>query len=152
MGRSARGVRAMNLAGDDHIISCDVAGDGEDVMLLSERGVGKRTRFDEFTPHHRATGGMLAMKISERTGRLVACHAVHEQDEMIAVTVRGRMIRVAVQEIRLLGRAATGDITVRLDEGDLVADCSVVRADALRSGEPEDGETRSLPFEGSDPT
>ena len=151
MGRSARGVRAMNLAGDDHIISCDVVGDGEDVMLLSERGVGKRTRFDEFTPHHRATGGMLAMKISEKTGRLVACHAVHEQDEMLAVTVRGRMIRVAVQEIRLLGRAATGDITVRLDEGDLVADCSIVRADALQSDEPDGGKAGSLPFEAPDP-
>ena len=61
------------------------------------------------------------------------------------------MIRVAIQEIRLLGRAATGDITVRLDEGDLVADCSIVRADALQSGGPDGGEADSLPFEAPDP-
>ena len=69
------------------------------------------------------------MNRGPRTGRLVCCHAVRDQDEMIAVSTRGRTIRVAVQEIPLLSRVAMGNITVRLDEGDLVADGTIVRTE-----------------------
>lgn len=129
MGRGARGVQAMRLAPGDFIISCDVVCEDCDILILSERGVGKRTRFAEFTPHHRATSGVRAMNLGPRTGRLVCCHAVRGQDEMIAISTRGRTIRVAVQEIPLLSRVAMGNITVRLDEGDLVADCTIVRTE-----------------------
>ena len=106
MGRGARGVRAMRLAPGDSIISCDVVSEDCDILILSERGVGKRTRFAEFTPHHRATSGVRAMNLGARTGRLVCCHAVRDQDEMIAVSTRGRTIRVAMQEIPLLSHVA----------------------------------------------
>ena len=140
MGRGARGVRAMRLAPGDSIISCDVVSEDCDILILSERGVGKRTRFAEFTPHHRATSGVRAMNLGARTGRLVCCHAVRDQDEMIAVSTRGRTIRVAVQEIPLLSRVAMGNITVRLDEGDLVADCTIVRTEGGMGERTEGGE------------
>lgn len=136
MGRSARGVRGMRLAPDDVIISCDVVSEESHILILSERGVGKRSRFEEFTPHHRGTSGVRAMNLGPKTGRLIGCWAVRDQDEIIAITTRGRMIRVAVQEMPLLSRTAMGNITVRLDEGDLVADCSIVRMDEDRP-EPE---------------
>ncbi|MDR2522646.1 MAG: DNA gyrase subunit A [Synergistaceae bacterium] len=129
MGRSARGVRGMRLTPGDHIISCDVVSAESHIFILSEKGVGKRSRFEEFTPHHRGTSGVRAMNLGPKTGRLVGCWAVREQDEIIAITARGRMIRVAVNETPLLSRTAMGNITVRLDEGDAVADCSVVRID-----------------------
>jgi DNA gyrase subunit A len=129
MGRDARGVRGMHLAPGDVIISCDIVNEESHILILSERGVGKRSRFEEFTPHHRGTSGVRAMNLGPRTGNLVGCWAVREQDEIIAITSRGRMIRVAVHETPLLSRVAMGNITVRLDEGDLVADCSVVRVD-----------------------
>lgn len=129
MGRSARGVRGMRLAPGDVIISCDVVDEMSHVFILSERGMGKRSRFEEFTPHHRGTSGVRAMNLGPKTGKLVGCWAVREQDEIIAITTRGRMIRVAIQETPLLSRTAMGNITVRLDEGDLVADCSVVHMD-----------------------
>ena len=147
MGRGARGVKGMNLAPGDVIISCDViskkpdqspAGDTlfeaarsleSHVFILSERGVGKRSRFDDFTPHHRGTSGVRAMNLGPKTGKLIGCWAVREYDEIIAITTRGRMIRVAISETPLLNRTAMGNITVRLDEGDLVADCSVVQMD-----------------------
>ncbi len=140
MGRGARGVRAMRLAPGDSIISCDVVSEDCYILILSERGVGKRTRFAEFTPHHRATSGVRAMNLGPRTGRLVCCHAVRDQDEMIAVSTRGRTIRVAVQEIPLLSRVAMGNITVRLDEGDLVADCTIVRTEGGMGERTEGGE------------
>ena len=129
MGRGARGVRGMRLAPGDVIISCDVVSAESDILVLSERGVGKRSRFEEFTPHHRGTSGVRAMNLGPKTGRLIGCWAVREQDEVIAITTRGRMIRVAVSDTPLLSRVAMGNITVRLDGGDLVADCSVVRVD-----------------------
>jgi DNA gyrase subunit A len=149
MGRDARGVRGMHLAPDDVIISCDVIAqeDGPDadqeaenyILILSERGVGKRSRFEEFTPHHRGTSGVRAMNLGPRTGKLVGCWTVREQDEIIAITTRGRMIRVAVSDTPLLSRVAMGNITVRLDEGDAVADCSVVRMEGeLPSAQEQD--------------
>jgi DNA gyrase subunit A len=139
MGRSARGVRGMRLAPKDFIISCDVVSAECHIMILSERGVGKRSRFDEFTPHHRGTSGVRAMNLGPKTGRLVGCWAVRDQDELIAITTRGRMIRVAVQEMPLLSRTAMGNITVRLDGGDQVADCSIVRMDDAPAPLPETG-------------
>ncbi len=148
MGRGARGVRAMRLALSDSIISCDVVSEETDILILSERGVGKRTRFAEFTPHHRGTSGVRAMNLGPKTGRLIGCHAVRDQDEMIAITARGRMIRVAVQEMPLLSRVAMGNITVRLDEGDLVADCTIVRME----DESGTNEAPSAPlFDGTEP-
>ena len=146
MGRSARGVRAMNLAPGDLIISCDVVSSDADILILSELGFGKRTRFEEFTPHHRATSGVQAMNLTAKTGRLVGCHAVRDQDEMIAITARGRMIRVAVHEMPLFSRAAMGNITVRLDEGDRVADCSIVRTPEEQPESAGDA-TGLLPFD-----
>ena len=145
MGRGARGVQAMRLAPGDFIISCDVVCEDCDILILSERGVGKRTRFAEFTPHHRATSGVRAMNLGPRTGRLVCCHAVRGQDEMIAISTRGRTIRVAVQEIPLLSRVAMGNITVRLDEGDLVADGTIVRTEDRMEGQTEGGEEQRKP-------
>ena len=69
------------------------------------------------------------MNLGPKTGKLVGCWTVMEHDEIIAITTRGRMIRVAVNDTPLLSRTAMGNITVRLDEGDLVADCSIVRMD-----------------------
>jgi DNA gyrase subunit A len=134
MGRDARGVRGMHLAPGDVIISCDIVNEESHILILSERGVGKRSRFGEFTPHHRGTSGVRAMNLGPKTGNLVGCWAVREQDEIIAITSRGRMIRVAVHETPLLSRSAMGNITVRLDEGDLVADCSVVHIEEEEPG------------------
>ncbi|MBQ7263569.1 MAG: DNA gyrase subunit A [Synergistaceae bacterium] len=148
MGRDARGVRAMALAEGDRIISCDVVDTDSEILILSERGFGKRTRFDEFTAHHRATGGVRAMNVTPKTGRLLGCYTVREQDEMIAITSRGRTIRVAVGELPRSGRTSMGNITVRLDEGDLVAGCSIVRAEPPSA---LDGDaTGTLPFAGPD--
>ncbi|MDR3265865.1 MAG: DNA gyrase subunit A [Synergistaceae bacterium] len=151
MGRSARGVRAMRLAPNDVIISCDVVSAECRIMILSERGVGKRSRFEEFTPHHRGTSGIRAMNLVAKTGRLIGCWAVRGQDEVIAITTRGRMIRVAVHEMPLLSRTAMGNIAVRLDEGDLVADCSIVRMGDEPAPQTEAGTTRMLPLEESAP-
>ena len=136
MGRSARGVRAMRLDPGDCVIGCDIVHPAKTSLIISQRGVGKRTEYDDFTTHHRGGGGVRAMNLGRKTGVLVGCWGVSDDDEVIAITNRGRMIRVAASEIPLLSRGATGSITVRLDEGDMVADVSVVPGDVSREAVP----------------
>ncbi len=134
MGRAARGVRGIRLAKGDYVIGCDRVFDNRWPLLLSEKGVGKRTHYDEFMLRHRGGLGVKVMNLSEKTGLIVGCWSVAEEDEIIAITSRGRMIRLAVAETPVLGRTARGSIMVRLDEGDTVADASVVST-------TEDGDT-----------
>ncbi|MCF4151634.1 DNA gyrase subunit A [Dethiosulfovibrio sp. F2B] len=129
MGRSARGVKAMRLKDGDRIISCEVVTEDRRPILVSETGIGKRTNFEDFTVHHRGGGGMKVMTTNSRTGLLAAATSVSEDDEIIVMTAKGRMIRVAAKEIRVLGRTAAGSIVVRLDGGDSVVDLSVVKMD-----------------------
>jgi DNA gyrase/topoisomerase IV subunit A len=75
------------------------------------------------------------MSLGPRTGKLVGCWSVGEHDEIMAITARGRIIRVAASDVRLLSRMAQGSITMRLDEGDSVVDCSVVRNSSPRIDE-----------------
>jgi DNA gyrase subunit A len=126
MGRAARGVIGIRLSEGDRVISCDVVTADRLALVISERGVAKRTVFDEFTLRHRGGMGVRAMNVGKRTGLLVGSRAVAEDDEIMVITSRGRIIRVAVSEIPILSRTAMGNITVRLDEGDSVADVSVV--------------------------
>jgi DNA gyrase subunit A len=135
MGRVARGVIGMRLAGGDKVISCDVVDDSRQVLVISEKGVGKRSSFSEYTAHHRGTSGVRAMLLGAKTGKLIGCWSVGEHDEIMAITARGRIIRVATSNVRLLSRMAQGSITMRLDEGDSVVDCSVVRNSSPRVSE-----------------
>lgn len=129
MGRSARGVKGIRLEEGDSVISCEVVTSDRLAMVISERGVAKRTSFEEFSIHHRGGKGVKAMNLGRKTGPLVGSWAVAEDDEIMVITSRGRMIRVAVAEIPRLSRTAMGTITVRLDDGDSVADVSVVCGD-----------------------
>ncbi len=141
LSRSARGVNAMRLKKGDRVLSCDVVDDSRKIFVLSENGIGKRTDFSEFSTHHRAGVGVFIMDLSDKTGSLSASLALHENDDIIVITSKGRTIRVSASEISTLRRQAQGSKVLRLDEGDTVADCSVVR------GSDDTGETGNIPFE-----
>ncbi|WP_455759892.1 DNA gyrase subunit A [Cloacibacillus evryensis] len=129
LGRQAQGVRGIRLDDGDSVVGCDVVSDGRHVLFISERGIGKRTSYDEFTQHHRAGYGVRAMKLSEKTGDLVGAWGVQDDEEIIVISSKGRMVRIGAQEISTLSRTATGYMIVTLDEGDTVADISIVRKD-----------------------
>ncbi|HOR54059.1 MAG TPA: DNA gyrase C-terminal beta-propeller domain-containing protein, partial [Synergistales bacterium] len=128
LGRQARGVRGIRLKAGDSVVGCDIVKPGHQVLLVSELGVGKRTAFDEFTAHHRATAGVRAMRISSKTGLLVGAWGLMDEDQIIVMTNRGRVIRMNVDEVSTLGRTATGYRVVKVAEGDMVADISVIRS------------------------
>ncbi len=128
-GRQAQGVRGIRLDEGDSVVGCDVVAEGREVFFISEYGIGKRTAYDEFTRHHRAGYGVLAMRLSGKTGNLVGAWGVHDEEDIIVITSRGRMVRICAKEISTLSRSATGYTVVSLDEGDAVADISIVRRD-----------------------
>ena len=144
LGRAARGVRAIKLKDGDRVLSCDVVDDNKKIFVLSENGIGKRTAFSDFTPHHRATGGVYIMDLNEKTGSLSASLTLNDNDELIIITSKGRTIRMAVNKITVLRRYATGSRVISLDEGDTVADCSLIRG---QDDEDNNEATASIPFE-----
>ena len=118
MGRTARGVRGMNLEDDQNVIAMLVAGDeSQSVLTATENGFGKRTPIAEYTRHGRGTKGMIAIQTSERNGKVVAATLVNENDEIMLITTGGVLIRTRVSEIREMGRATQGVTLIAVEEG-----------------------------------
>lgn len=118
MGRTARGVRGMQLEEDQRVISLLVAEDEQQsVLTATENGFGKRTSIVEYTRHGRGTKGMIAIATSERNGKVVAATLVNESDEIMLITTGGVLIRTRVSEIREMGRSAQGVTLISVDEG-----------------------------------
>ncbi|NCV71867.1 MAG: DNA gyrase subunit A [Burkholderiaceae bacterium] len=132
MGRTARGVRGMNLSDGQEVIAMLVApaevAEGavaavEDaaapnsVLTATENGFGKRTPIAEYTRHGRGTKGMIAIQTSERNGKVVAAALVSPEDQIMLITTGGVLVRTRVSEIREMGRATQGVTLINVDEG-----------------------------------
>ena len=119
MGRTARGVKGMNLDDDQKVIALLVAGDeNQSVLTATENGFGKRTPISEYTRHGRGTKGMIAIQTSERNGKVVAATLVSENDEIMLITTGGVLIRTRVAEIREMGRATQGVTLISIEGRD----------------------------------
>lgn len=131
LGRQAQGVRGIRLDEGDNVVGCDIVRDGKQVLVISAHGIGKRTKYNEFTAHHRGGYGVRAMKLNAKTGELVGAWGVADDDELIVISGKGRMVRIGSMEISSLSRSATGYTIVRLDGGDTVADVSIVHREDI---------------------
>lgn len=117
MGRTARGVRGMNLDEGQTVISMLVAEDEtQSVLTATENGYGKRTSINEYTRHGRGTKGMIAIQSSDRNGCLVGAVLVRESDEIMLITNAGVLVRTRVGEIREMGRATQGVTLINVEE------------------------------------
>jgi DNA gyrase subunit A len=137
MGRPARGVRAIDLEDGDYLIDA-VALESADALVLtiSELGMGKRTKLSEYRLQTRGGKGVINMKTTGRTGKVVAVLAVTEGTELALITKDGKIIRIESDAIRSAGRATQGVRLVKLEDGDQVAAASVVPVSEV-PGEPE---------------
>src|SRR5450830_1372956 len=118
MGRTARGVRGMNLEEGQNVIALLVAeNEQQSVLTATENGYGKRTPILEYTRHGRGTKGMIAIQTSERNGRVVAATLVEPKDEIMLITTGGVLIRTRVSEIREMGRATQGVTLIAVEDG-----------------------------------
>jgi DNA gyrase subunit A len=118
MGRTARGVRGMNLEEGQQVIALLVAeNEQQSVLTATENGYGKRTPIAEYTRHGRGTKGMIAIQTSERNGKVVAATLVDTNDEIMLITTGGVLIRTRVAEIREMGRATQGVTLIAVEDG-----------------------------------
>jgi DNA gyrase subunit A len=131
-GRASRGVRGMKLAAKQQVISLLVAeNEQQSVLTATENGYGKRSPIVEYTRHGRGTQGMIAIKTSERNGKVVAATLVNVEDEIMLIGTSGVLIRTRVKEIREMGRTAQGVTLMNVEKGEKLAGLS-------RIAEPEE--------------
>ncbi|MFA9374966.1 MAG: DNA gyrase subunit A, partial [Poseidonibacter sp.] len=121
-GRSTRGVRGIKFKHDtDFVVDADVITDeNQELLPISEKGIGKRTTVSEYRLTNRAGSGVISMKLSNKTGNVVGEVLVDETQDLMALTSIGKMIRVDMQTIRKAGRNTSGVIIVNVDKGDKV--------------------------------
>jgi DNA gyrase subunit A len=140
MGRTARGVRGMNLEDGQQVIALLVAGnEQQSVLTATENGFGKRTPITEYTRHGRGTKGMIAIQTSERNGKVVAATLVDATDEIMMITTGGVLIRTRVSEIREMGRATQGVTLIAVEQGETLSGLQrILEADADEDSGAED--------------
>jgi DNA gyrase subunit A len=129
MGRDAAGVRGIRLKPDDIVVSCDVAADDTDILLVTDAGYGKRTKLERFNRQARGGQGVRGIRLTGRRGSVVAAFMVGLDEEILLVSSGGVVIRTAAREIASQGRDATGVRVMNLDEGQSVAAVARVTAE-----------------------
>ena len=143
MGRAAGGVRAIRLEKKDKVIGAVVLRrTGTTILVATGKGYGKRSNTDEYRVSHRAGKGIITVKTTEKTGRMVAIKEVVDSDDVVIVTSNGIVIRQHVSDIRVAGRNTQGVRLIRLDEGDTVSDVAAVVAEE-ENGENGNGKNES---------
>lgn len=128
-GRTSMGVIGMNLADGDEVIGMQMESQGESLMIVSEKGLGKCTLISEFTTQNRGGKGVKCYKITEKTGNIVGVKAVNKDNELMLITTEGIIIRIKVNDTALLGRITSGVKLINLDENVTVASIAKVRED-----------------------
>jgi DNA gyrase subunit A len=132
MGRATRGVRGIDLRGDDYVVSvCPVSPDDSERMLsVSELGYGKQTPITTYRLQSRGGRGVINMKTTTKTGKVVAVFPVEDDSEIMIITQQAKLIRLEAGHIRKTGRSAQGVRLIKTDEGDIVTSASLVEAAA----------------------
>ena len=139
MGRSAAGVRGISLSGDDVVIDMvAVKRPDSNLLIVSEKGYGKRSAAGDFRLTHRGGKGVISMNVTEKTGPVVAMKEVVDGDDIVVMTEGGMVIRQHVSEIRVLGRNTQGVRLIRLGESDKITGLAAV------VGEEDSAETDGL--------
>ena len=128
-GRVSMGVIGMNLSDRDEVVGMQMNTQGEYLLIASEKGLGKLTRMDEFTPQNRGGKGIKCYKITEKTGNIIGVKAVDQENEIMMITTEGIIIRIKVEGISVLGRVTSGVKLMDLSEDITVASIAKVRED-----------------------
>lgn len=131
MGRNATGVKGMELSGESDAIVGMICINPEEsvqdtILVVSEKGNGKRSEVDEYRLTNRGAKGVKTMQITDKTGALIAMKAVQENEDLMITNRSGIIIRMAVSTMRVIGRATQGVRVIRLDEDDAIADVAVI--------------------------
>lgn len=129
MGRIARGVKGATLRNEkDYIVSCEVVKEDATLLIVCEKGYGKRSAVEEFRHTNRGGVGVRSIITSERNGLVVAALAVTDKDSVVIMSSSGQTVRISMKDVRVMGRSTQGVRLVTLHEGDTVIAVSKVEA------------------------
>lgn len=126
MGRTAAGVRGISLDDNDQVVSAIVINSEKSILIVTENGFGKRSAVDEYRIQRRGGKGIIGIRRSERNGSVIAAKQVDDNDQVIIVSDRGKMIRIDVDSIRVIGRSTMGVTLFNLENGEKVVDIDTV--------------------------
>ncbi len=137
MGRATRGMRGIDLRADDYVVSvCAVsANDSERMLSVSEQGYGKQTPITTYRLQSRGGKGVINMKTTEKTGKVVAVFPVEDDSEIMIITQQAKLIRIEANQIRKTGRSAQGVRLIKTEVGDKVTSASLVEAAEVETEE-----------------
>ena len=145
-GRGAYGVVGMRLDDGDSVVSMEILSLGADILTVSENGFGKRTKADEYRITSRGGKGIITMKTTDKTGRVVGVQQVTEDDQLMLVTNKGKIIRLRIKDIRVIGRNTQGVHLIDVEEGERV----VSLARLAEKEEEANGENGAAEEDGED--
>ena len=144
MGRTATGVRGIKLSKDDIVIGLIVVKSSSTLLVVTDKGYGKRSSIDDYRITHRGGKGVITIRTGEKTGNLISMKEINDNDELVIITNGGMVIRLGVKKIRVMGRATQGVKLVNLKEGDSIADVARVISDDSNSDKDKTEDENSL--------
>ena len=150
MGRNAGGVRGIKLGKDDAVVGMDViqaqnskGAAQEYLLVISEKGLGKKTRVEKYRHQNRGGSGIITLKVSARTGRLVAARVIDKTvGDILITSAQGQVIRLPTKSISTLGRSTQGVRLMRLNKDDSVAALACFKNDNPPQQKPEPEKTK----------
>ncbi len=141
LGRTARGVKGISLKKNDQVVAMDSVQVDADLLTVAENGFGKKTAFHEYRSQTRGGKGIIACRLTDKTGELAGIKVVSEDDDLLLITADGVIIRMSTSEIPRLSRASQGVTLMRTGESKVV---SVARVPSKEDDEPQDDEPENL--------
>ena len=120
MARATKGVRGIKLMDGDHVVSMEVVRDDSQLLVVTEHGFGKRTNLDEYRQQARGGKGVFTVRPSSRNGKIVGALVVKADEEIMAISKEGIIIRIKVNDISSMGRTTQGVTIMKVAENDLV--------------------------------
>ena len=152
MGRASHGVRGIRLSGKDELAGVAMVREGEQMLLVSEFGYGKRTEYDNFSPHGRGTGGQICYKATEKTGEVIGVLSVNDRDDLVCITSQGNTLKLRLAEVATLGKTAMGVRIVNITKPDVVVGVARVvkeeqAPEAVSNGGSADAPSAESPVE-----
>jgi len=135
LGRTAAGVRGIRLRKDDEVVGMVVVDEMATLLTVCENGHGKRTSFAEYRVQGRGGSGIINIKVTKRNGCVVAMKAMRDADELMLITLQGKIVRMGLTDMRIIGRATQGVRFIALREGDKLVSVARVVSDDNTQGE-----------------
>jgi DNA gyrase subunit A len=147
MGRASHGVRGIRLSGKDELAGVAMVREGEQMLLVSEFGYGKRTEYDNFSPHGRGTGGQICYRVTDKTGEVIGVLSVSDKDDLVCITSQGNTLKLRLSEVATLGKTAMGVRIVNITKPDVVVGVACVAKEQTVEGPVGDSQEPEGPAE-----